>query len=199
MTSNTRDIKGLARLMAADFSNQAQALANPPFFAHIRVCMRPLPDTLLDGTSLFLEQAYDFLPQQPYRLRVFKIHLVDDRLELEHYKLKEETRFYGASRKPEMLQQLTLADLEKMNGCDMIAERREEEQDDRFHGYIKPGKACMVERKGKMSYLDNTFDIDSEKLISFDRGRDPVTDEVLWGSVAGPFHFTRVNDFSNEI
>jgi CpeT/CpcT family (DUF1001) len=193
--SHSTDIKALAKLMAADFSNQQQALDNPPFFAHIRVCMRPLPDSLLGGTSLFLEQAYDFLPSQPYRLRVFKINAVDDHLELEHYKLKEETKFYGASRNLEKLKELTLDDIEKMNGCDMIAEW----DINQFKGYVKPGKACIVFRKGKESYLDNSFEINEEKLISFDRGRDLITDELLWGSVAGPFHFTRVTSFANEV
>ena len=31
------------------------------FLPHIRVCMRPLPDELLNGTCLFLEQAYDYI------------------------------------------------------------------------------------------------------------------------------------------
>ncbi|BAQ63799.1 chromophore lyase CpcT/CpeT [Geminocystis sp. NIES-3709] len=194
MTDST-NIKALAKLMAADFSNQQQAFDNPPFFAHIRVCMRPLPDSLLGGTSLFLEQAYDFLLNQPYRLRVFKIHVVDDHLELEHYKLKEETEFYGASRNLEKLKELSIEHLEKMNGCDMIAEGN----GNYFKGYVKPGKACIVIRKNKESYLDNSFEIDQEKLISFDRGRDLVTDELLWGSVAGPFHFTRLTSFADEV
>ncbi|AFZ54249.1 chromophore lyase CpcT/CpeT [Cyanobacterium aponinum UTEX 3221] len=193
--SKSTDVKGLARLMAADFSNQQQAWDNPPFFAHIRVCMRPLPESLLGGTSLFLEQAYDFLLNQPYRLRVFKIQAVDDHLELEHYKLKEEAEFYGASRNREKLKELTIDHLEKMNGCDMIAEWN----GSHFKGYIKPGKACIVVRKGKESYLDNSFEIDERKLISFDRGRDLVTDELLWGSVAGPFHFTRIESFAHEV
>ncbi|WP_330204158.1 chromophore lyase CpcT/CpeT [Cyanobacterium sp. Dongsha4] len=193
--SKSTDVKGLARLMAADFSNQQQAWDNPPFFAHIRVCMRPLPESLLGGTSLFLEQAYDFLLNQPYRLRVFKIQAVDDHLELEHYKLKEEAEFYGASRNREKLKELTIDHLEKMNGCDMIAQWNESH----FKGYIKPGKACIVVRKGKESYLDNSFEIDERKLISFDRGRDLVTDELLWGSVAGPFHFTRIESFAHEV
>ncbi|WP_373478602.1 chromophore lyase CpcT/CpeT [Geminocystis sp.] len=193
--SYSTNIKDLAKLMAADFSNQQQAFDNPPFFAHIRVCMRPLPESLLGGTSLFLEQAYNFLLNQPYRLRVFKIIAVDDHLELEHYKLKEETAFYGASRNLDKLKQLTFEHLEKMNGCDMIAQWH----NDHFEGYIKPGKACIVIRKGKESYLDNSFEINEEKLISFDRGRDPITDELLWGSVAGPFHFTRINSFANEV
>jgi len=193
--SKSTDVKGLARLMAADFSNQQQAWDNPPFFAHIRVCMRPLPESLLGGTSLFLEQAYDFLLNQPYRLRVFKIQAVDDHLELEHYKLKEEAEFYGASRNREKLKQLTIDHLEKMNGCDMIAQWN----GSHFKGYIKPGKACIVVRKGKESYLDNSFEIDEGKLISFDRGRDLGTDELLWGSVAGPFHFTRIESFAHEV
>ncbi|MBW3586704.1 MAG: chromophore lyase CpcT/CpeT, partial [Cyanobacteria bacterium 0813] len=52
--SHSTDIVTLARWMAADFSNQAQAFENPPFFAHIRVCMRPLPVEVLDGLSLYL-------------------------------------------------------------------------------------------------------------------------------------------------
>ncbi|HIK38229.1 MAG TPA: chromophore lyase CpcT/CpeT [Geminocystis sp. M7585_C2015_104] len=193
--SHSTDVKALARLMAADFSNQKQAWDNPPFFAHVRVCMRPLPESLLDGTSLFLEQAYDFMLNRPYRVRVFKIHVVDDHLELEHYKLKDESRFYGASRNPELLRQLTIEDLEKMPGCDMIAEWT----GTHFRGYVKPGKNCIVVRNGRESYLDNSFEIDEEKLISFDRGRDPITDELLWGSVAGPFHFTRLRSFAHEV
>jgi len=193
--SHSTDIKGLAKLMAADFSNQKQAWENPPLFAHIRVCMRPLPESLLGGVSLFLEQAYDFLLNQPYRLRVFTIKAIDDHLELEHYKLKEETEFYGASRKPEKLKELTVNHLEKMAGCDMDVNW----MGNHFQGKIKPGKACIVVRKNKESYLDNSFEIDREKLISFDRGRDLETDEILWGSLAGPFYFTRLTSFADEV
>ncbi|MFN9956344.1 MAG: CpcT/CpeT family chromophore lyase, partial [bacterium] len=56
MTHST-DILTLARWMAADFSNQAQVFENPAFYAHIRVCMRPLPYGLLSGVSFFVEQA----------------------------------------------------------------------------------------------------------------------------------------------
>ena len=194
MTHST-DVISLARLMAADFSNREQAIANPPFFAHIRVCMRPLSDSLLGGTSLFLEQAYDFMLTSPYRLRVFEIKAVDEHLELEHYTLKEPEKFYGASRDLNRLEQLTIDHLEKLPGCDMIVEWT----GNSFQGRIKPGKACIVERKGKITYLDNSFEISEEKLISFDIGRDPETDEQIWGSVAGPFEFYRIKSFAGEI
>ena len=100
--------------MAADFSNQAQAFENPPFFAHIRVCMRPLPTELLDGVSLYLEQAYDINLKQPYRVRVLKLVAVENHIEIENYVIENEAEFHGASREPERLQGLTKERLKKM-------------------------------------------------------------------------------------
>jgi hypothetical protein len=68
-----------------------------------------------------------------------------------------------------------------------------------FKGHVEPGKACMVVRKGQNTYLDSTFEIDDTKFISLDRGRDPETDEHIWGSVAGPFHFVRWASFADEV
>jgi hypothetical protein len=193
--THATDIQTLARWMAADFSNQAQAFENPPFFAHIRVCMRPLPTNFLDGTSLFLEQAYDFMLNQPYRLRVLKFAIIESRIELENYKVIDQENFYGASRDLNRLKTLTADQLEKLPGCDMFVDWT----GSGFKGYIKPGKACIVERKGKKTYLDNSFEIDEEKLISYDLGRDPETDELVWGSIAGPFHFVRWANFADEV
>ena len=193
--THSLDIKTLARWMAADFSNQAQAYENPPFFANIRVCMRPLSSELFGGTSLFLEQAYDFMLDQPYRLRVLKFNVVEDRIELENYKVKEQELFFGASRDRDRLQKLTPETIEKMAGCDMNVTWTGKS----FQGQIKPGKACIVERKGKITYLDNSFEVDGSQLISYDRGRDPETDELVWGSVAGPFNFKPVNSFAEEV
>ena len=194
MTHST-DIATLARWMAADFSNQEQAFENPPFYAHIRVCMRPLPLELLSGVSLFLEQAYDYALNQPYRLRVLKFETVGDRINLENYTVKEEEKFYGASRNLEKLATLGTDDVEKMPGCDMIVEW----SGNSFKGRIEPGKGCIVVRNGQKTYLDNEFDINEERLLSLDRGRDPETDEHIWGSVAGPFHFVRWNSFADEV
>ena len=193
--THSQDITTLARWMASDFSNQEQAYANPPFFAHIRVCMRPLSSDLLRGTSLFLEQAYDFMLNQPYRLRVIKLSVIGDRIELENYKVKEQEKFYGASRNPELLSTLTPDLIEKMDGCDMNVIWT----GSCFQGEIKPGKACIVERKGKITYLDNSFEITNNKLTSYDRGRDPETDELVWGSVAGPFEFYPTQSFADEV
>jgi hypothetical protein len=194
MTHST-DIKTLAHWMAADFSNQEQAFENPPMYAHIRVCMRPLPLSLLDGVSFFVEQAYDYMLNNPYRVRVLKLIQSGDRIEIENYTVKDENKFFGASRNPERLQALQIDQLEKLPGCNMIVEWT----GNSFKGHVEPGKACMVVRKGKETYLDSSFEIDQDKFISLDRGRDPETDEHIWGSVAGPFYFVRWATFADEV
>ena len=194
MTHST-DILTLARWMAADFSNQEQAFENPPFFAHIRVCMRPLPWELLSGVSFYIEQAYDYILNQPYRVRVLNLIEVDNHIEIENYTVKQEKQFYGASRAKERLQALTTAQLEKLPGCNMIVEWTGHS----FRGKVEPGKACMVFRNGKNTYLDSEFEIDQDKFMSRDRGCDPETDEPVWGSAAGAFHFVRWGSFANEV
>jgi hypothetical protein len=194
MTHST-DIATLARWMAADFSNQLQAFENPPMYAHIRVFMRPLPLSLLDGVSFFVEQAYDYMLNNPYRVRVLRLIKTDTHIEIENYTVKDEQKLYGASRDPERLQTLKAEQLEKLPGCNMIVEWT----GNSFKGKVEPGKACMVVRKGKETYLDSSFEIDQDKFISLDRGRDPETDEHVWGSVAGPFHFVRWASFADEV
>jgi hypothetical protein len=194
MTHST-DIAALARLMAADFSNQEQAFENPPLYAHIRVCMRPLPPGFLSGVSLFLEQAYDFMLNDPYRVRVLNLFVKDGRIELENYKIREEEKFYGASRDLERLQTLQTDQLELMPGCNMHVEWT----GNGFRGRVEPGRGCIVVRKDKTTYLDNEFIVDAEGLLSYDRGRDPETDELIWGSIAGPFQFVRWANFANEV
>jgi hypothetical protein len=194
MTHST-DIATLARWMAADFSNQEQAFENPPFYAHIRVCIRPLPLELFSGVSLFLEQAYNFALNQPYRIRVMNLIEAENHIIIEHYTVNEEQKFYGASRDPERLKALSIDHLQKMSGCNMVVEWTGQS----FKGRVEPGKGCVVVRDGKNSYLDNEFEIDDKEFFSLDRGRDLDTDEHLWGSIAGPFHFVRWESFADEV
>jgi hypothetical protein len=191
----TTDVVKLARLLAADFSNQAQAFENPPFFAHIRVGIRPLSIDLLQGVSLFLEQAYDIYMDQPYRLRVLKLLPREGHIEIENYQIVDEAEFYGASRQPTKLAELRPERLQQMFGCSHYAEA----QGSGFHGYVQPGKKCIVHRNEEETYLASTFEVNEHLFRSLDRGCDPVTDRRVWGSVAGPFEFLRVTSFADEV
>lgn len=194
MTHST-DVKKLTQWMAADFSNQPQAIENPPFFAHIQVCMRPLPKGFQSGISLYLEQAYFYELNRPYRVRVLHFIQRENDVLLENYRVKDEENFYGAARDRPKLTTLTADGLEKMPGCDILVEWTGTS----FRGQVEPGKKCMVNRKGMDTYLDNEFIVTEDHMTSYDRGRNPATDELVWGSVAGPFEFDKVNRFANEV
>jgi hypothetical protein len=196
MTYST-DLKNLVSWMAAEFSNQEQAYENPPFFAHIRVCMRPLPIAFFGVPGLYLEQAYDFAQDQPYRIRVLKFLECDGKIEVPHYRLKNDDAMRGAARDLNKLATLNLDDLDLMCGCGMDVTWTGLG----FKGLVEPGKKCFVDRNGHRTYLDSEFEIldQGATLISLDRGRDLETDERIWGSIAGPFHFKRTQSFASEI
>ena len=194
MTYST-DITTLARWLSADFSNQQQAFDNPPLFAHIRVCMRPLPYQLLNGLSLYLEQAYDITLNKPYRVRILKLVPSEDHIDIENYAIDREEEFYGGSRNLQCLETLKTEQIKKLPGCTFITKWTGHS----FRGEVEPGKDCTVVRKGKTTYLKSHFEIDEQKFISHDTGCDPETDEQVWGAIAGPFEFVRWTSFADEV
>lgn len=194
MTHST-DINTLARWMAADFSNQAQAFENPPFFAHIRVCMRPLPIEVMAGFSFYLEQAYDFMLNRPYRVRVLHLIPSDDCIIINNYAIAQEEEMYGAARDLNKLKTLKKEQLRKLDGCAFITRWTGHS----FRGEVEPGSGCMVVRNGQNTYLDSNFEIDQNKFTSHDVGRNPETHEQVWGSVAGAFEFVRWANFADEV
>jgi len=125
------------------------------------------------------------------------LKLIDggDHIAIENYMVQDEKAFYGASRALDRLQALKPDQLEKLPGCNMIVEWTGHS----FKGKVEPGKACRVTRKGQATYLDSEFEIDDKLFISLDRGRDPETDEHIWGSVAGPFEFVRRTSYADEV
>jgi hypothetical protein len=131
----------------------------------------------------------------PYRVRVLKLLEKTDRIEIENYVLKDDKPFYGASRDLSRLKTLSSDMLEKLPGCNMIVEWTGHS----FRGFVEPGKACLVVRKGQTTYLDSEFEIDDQQFVSWDRGRDLETDEHIWGSLAGPFYFSRWHNFADEV
>jgi hypothetical protein len=200
ISTSPEDAFTLASWWAGDFSNWEQAIENPPFFAHIRVCIRPLPVIPIadapEGAWLYSEQAYDYDLERPYRTAVLHIVSKGDHLEIENYKIKEAEKYFGASRQPDRLQELTADQIEKLCACNMLVHRTEANT---FKGVINSGKNCWVVRKNKSTYLANEFEVGEDQFSSLDCGYDPETDELVWGSVAGAFEFTKKTSFATEV
>lgn len=187
----------LVQMLSAGFSNQQQAFDNPPLYAHILVKFRPMPQ--LQPGSLLLEQSYAINPAAPYRIRVLRAERQSDqdggKLVIHNQALADDQRFWGAVDNPELRQQIHLSDLKPLEGC--AYEVREEGGG--FIGEVEPGCRCLVERKGAVSYLVSRLELNPQGMQTLDRGHDPQTHEHLWGSLAGPFQFSRTDDYSSEV
>lgn len=187
----------LVSMLSGGFSNQQQAFDNPPLYAHILVKFRPLPQ--LAPGSLLLEQSYALDPSSPYRIRVLRAEQLDQgqgaQLVIHNQALVDDQRFWGAVENAELRQQIQTADLKPLEGCAYVVR----EEGDGFIGEVEPGCRCLVERKGAISYLVSRLELDPRGMRTLDRGHDPETHEHLWGSVAGPFEFSRTDDYSAEV
>ena len=191
------DLYTLAQWLAGDHSNWEQAIDNPPFFAHIRVGIRALPNPISDeGVWLFLEQAYDFELHHPYRTAILNLLYRNERIEMVNYRLKNAEAFFGGSRDRDKLKSLNTEAIDKLEGCTQWVHRVDQLT---FKGGVEPGKKCCINRKGIDTYLTIEFEVTETTYSSLDRGYDIVTDERVWGSIAGAFQFTKKVSFDDEI
>ena len=186
-------LERLVRMLSGGFSNQEQAFENPPLYAHILVKFRPLPQ--LAPGSLLLEQSYAINPAAPYRIRVLRAEALNGQLTIVNQALAEDQRFWGAVEDSELRGRIQTSDLLPLDGCAYVVR----EESEGFVGEVEPGCRCLVERKGASSYLVSRLELNPAGMRTIDRGHDPITHEHLWGCLAGPFEFARVDDFSDEI
>ena len=89
-------LQQFCRLLVGRHSNQQQAFENPPFFAHIILKYRALPQ--FSEPTLMLEQGYAVDPRRPYRVRILRPSLRGETsIRVINFRLKEPQRFLGAS------------------------------------------------------------------------------------------------------
>ncbi len=175
----------LCQLLCGDFCNREQAFNNPPIYAHIQVRIRALSH--LEPGSLLLEQAYTVAPNEPYRLRVLQVVVEAGKLIILNKGLRNEKSFYGATSSADRLLKVAAADLKLLTGCTYNIS----EEGNCYKGLIEPGCKCLVERNGMRTYLVSHFMISSIGMTTLDRGYNVETNEMVWGSLAGPFEFKR--------
>ena len=182
-------------LLTGRHSNQQQAFDNPPFFAHIILKYRALPQ--FPTPTLLLEQGYAVDPEAPYRVRVLQANITrSDAIRVSNYKLIEPLRFKGASQIRSTRDLITATDLRKLEGCGYDVQASGKAS---FIGTTEPGCRCIIHRNGVDTFLDSSFQIQPERMSTLDRGYDLTTKERVWGSVAGAFSFRKEDDWSHEI
>jgi CpeT protein len=189
------DLITLARWMAGDFSNQAQAIANPREYAHIHVFFRPLPVTFFGGIGFYSEQVHDYDLWSPYRQGIHRLVDQGDQIYIENYGLTDAMRYAGAARELSILHTITPDCITRRQHCSMVFKW----MGDRFLGSVEPGNQCMIERDGCPTYLISDVEVTETTWDSLDRGMHPETHQQVWGSMSGPLKFEKRQSFADEV
>ncbi|MGF1523598.1 MAG: chromophore lyase CpcT/CpeT [Leptolyngbyaceae cyanobacterium] len=197
LTSSTQfsELVTLARWMSGDFSNCQQAFDNPSQYAHIRVFFRPLPFDFFAGIGFYSEQVFNHDLWTPYRQGVHRLVDQDDHIYIENYSLTDAILYAGAAREPSIMKTITPACIQRRQHCSMIFRR----EGDKFIGQVESGNNCLIEKKGRQTYLVSDVEITESTWASLDRGFDIDTHEQVWGSEHGSLKFEKRESFAHEI
>ena len=153
------------------FENKRQAYRNPSRFAYVRIVHSDI-----DGNLIYGEQAYKHSLNAPYRKFVLEPVIDDGRLVVKNY------RITGDRPMPTVKDSLTYSE-----GCDILFNM----VDDVFVGSSE-GCDCLVNRRGKVTYLSSKVKLGINYMQTLDRGYDPTTKKQVWGTEYGPFEFMKL-------
>ena len=146
--------------LCGEFSNQQQALDNPPFFAHIFIRYRPIEH--LQPGSILIDQSYAIDPKNPYRLRVIKAEKLESGIiKLWNHTFRDPRRFTEATFNRIRRQESNESDLICLEQCHYQGTER----DDGYHGELEEGCRCIVHRDGRDTILVSSFHLQGLSLI----------------------------------
>lgn len=206
----TPELMALGHYLAGEFENREQAIADPVWYVHLRLWQRPVPVSLFSEPSLtlFAEQANIVNLDRPYRPRIMQLRQSwesgdrgeSPQLEVQYFMLKDPGKYRGAGCNPDLLQQLTPAQIELLPGCKLSVTQTPLTHDTfRFTASLPSEARCCFSYEGETRRVDLGFEASPSEFLSYDKGIDPNTGKALWGAVLGPFHFTKRQDFSGEL
>jgi len=184
----------LARWMAGEFSNQKQSFADAQRYAHIHVFFRPLPWEFFSGIGFYSEQVYDYDLWRPYRQGVHRFIDRGEDIYIENYGLKDGMLYAGGARELSILKTLTPDAIARRYNCSMVFKR----DGDLFRGGVE-GNNCLIEKRGRQTYLVSEVELTETTFVSLDRGMDVKTNEQVWGSTFGPLKFEKIKSFAEEV
>lgn len=197
------ELIALARYMAGEFDNKAQAIADPVWYVHLHLWQRPAPLFLEDSLTLFAEQANIVNLEQAYRPRIIRLQDSNDpkvSLRVQYYMIKDPSSVQGAGRHPERLQTLTPDNIELLPGCTLTANVQPLPSEGyRFQAFLPSDARCCFTYRGQTFQVSLGFEASPEEFLTYDKGIDPETGKAIWGALLGPFRFTKCQDFSADL
>lgn len=196
----------LADYLAGEFDNQEQAIAEPAWFVHVRIWHRPLSLLPDDSLTLFAEQASIVNLNNPYRQRLMRLQVASadpQTLQVQYYSFKDPEAVAGAGQKPELLNSLTLEQVELLPGCVLTVTSQDQdgnstcsEKPQRFMASPLPDTQCSFIYQGETRYVSLGFEASSTEFLSYDKGIEPTTGKALWGAIMGPYCYTKRENYN---
>lgn len=186
-----------ARTLCGHYSNRDQAQQDPAKFAHINIYFVPLPWDVFKAPGFYSEQSYDHDPWRPYRQGVHRLRRQTEHLHVvENYGLSQPERVAGAPQHPALLNEIQSDKLTSRCGCAMHFRTIDNGS---YQGEVEPGKQCKIPRDGRLTYLISEVNVDQTHWSSRDRGFDPETDQLVWGSEHGMLYFSRIASLGKHL
>ncbi|MDX1977523.1 MAG: chromophore lyase CpcT/CpeT [Pseudanabaenaceae cyanobacterium bins.68] len=176
----------LVNWLTGEFTNQAQAIADPVWYVHLRLWHRPVPhlDQVLEGRVIFAEQANVINLHKPYRQRLL---CLSDR-QAKYYAFKQPSLWIGGGAEPTKLTEIGLADLEFLPGCTLPVNF----DGNRYTAHLPNDAQCCFNYNDQVKQVILGFAATSTEFWSYDRGIDPATKASLWGAIAGAYHYRKL-------
>lgn len=193
----------LAQYLAGEFDNQVQALADPAWYVHLRLWMRPVPLFQDDSLTLYAEQASVVNLNQPYRPRLLRITHDPQTLNslvVQYYQIHNAEQVQGGGLKPELLSFLDPEKIEFLPGCTLTVTRCQDQENlPIFTTQPQSDSPCCFTVADKTYQVALGFEASSQHFLSYDQGINPQTGQKIWGALLGPYRFTKRQDFASEL
>lgn len=192
----------LAAYMAGEFENQAQARESPAWFVQLRLWQRPVNLFTEDSLTIFAEQSNVLKLDHPYRQRLLRLQETETGMTVQYYQFKDPGSVKGAGQQPELLDRLTDRDIERLPGCTLQVTARAIAQGWHFIAAPPPESRCVFSLQGSTIQVSLGFEAISDRsaaqgirLLSYDKGINPETQQPIWGALMGAYDFQKVQSY----
>ena len=191
-------LTALASYLAGEFSNQQQALGQPAWYVNLRLWIRPVPIFTDDSITLFAEQANILKLDLPYRPRILRLR-EKETIEVEFYMFKDLATARGAGQNKDLIGQITPQTIEFLPNCTLKIDIQNNGGEYCFDTNPVTPEPCSVTYQGTTFQVFLGFKATADKLLTYDKGIDPKTGTGTWGALMGPYEFSKVRDFSEDL
>lgn len=182
-SKNSKELQELVTVMQGHYSSEKQSIADKDYY---NISLRMTPIWKTKGNYLFVEQAIFDKQDKPYRVRIYKVSQRGDEFISEIYTLKDEKAWIGKWATPEAYDQLTEADIELKQGCEVTLKRIGK---NKFEG-ATGDKTCPSELRGA-SWANSKVTVTETQILSWDQGFDKDGKQV-WGATKGGYEFIKI-------